>query len=114
MLRGMKKILAKERVKIICEVYPSEMASLGYSIAEIPEFLSLYNYKIFLIDKSRRLNAVDDLLDVRAHYLFISEEGLRNARQKFGRVSRSVKFIEELVCSKRKEKLYEGCLWEKE
>jgi len=31
-----------------------------------------------------------------------------------GRVSRSVKFIEELVCSKRKEKLYEGCLWEKE
>ena len=38
----------------------------------------------------------------------------RKKSKRVGRVSRSVKFIEELVCSKRKEKLYEGCLWEKE
>ena len=48
-INGMKKILAKGKAKIICEVTPSHLSSLGYSAEEIEETLKQYNYKIYSI-----------------------------------------------------------------
>jgi len=74
-LRGMKKILAKGKVKIICEVHPAQLSSLGYSTKEIEEFLRQYNYNIYLIseeEREQKLILIDEILkDTRRHYLFM-------------------------------------------
>ena len=56
-LRGMKNLLAKGKVKIICEVHLTLLSSLGYSTQEITKLLSQYGYNIcyniYLINKER-------------------------------------------------------------
>ncbi|MDD2665847.1 MAG: FkbM family methyltransferase [Methanocellales archaeon] len=51
-INGMKKILAKGKAKIIFEVTPSHLSSLGYSAEKIEEILKQYNYNIYSITKS--------------------------------------------------------------
>ncbi len=75
MLRGMKNLLAKGKVKIICEVHPAQLSSLGYNVKEISEFLSQYNYAVYLIEKEGKLRVIDRMSkDHHAHYLFTREE----------------------------------------
>lgn len=75
MLRGMKNILAKGKVKIICEVHPSQLSSLGYSSEEIVDLLRQYNYNIYLISE-KGLIPTTSLVDVgtQRHYLFTKEQ----------------------------------------
>lgn len=77
MLRGMRKILSKGKVKIICEVQPEQLLSLGYSTKEIEELLRQYNYNIYLIseeEREQKLILIDEILkDTRGHYLFTKE-----------------------------------------
>ncbi|MDD2665841.1 MAG: FkbM family methyltransferase [Methanocellales archaeon] len=51
-INGMKKILAKGKAKIICEVTPFHLSSLDYSAEKIEEILKQYNYNIYSITKS--------------------------------------------------------------
>lgn len=68
-LRGMKEILSKGKVKIICEVHPSVLSFLGYNKKEIEEILQFYNYKIYSIsEKGLRESQLHSKLN---NYLFI-------------------------------------------
>jgi len=75
-LRGMKKILAEGRPKIICEVHPRKISFLDYSTKEISDFLKEYNYNTYLIsEKEPKLIPMTEILnDKRRHYLFTREE----------------------------------------
>jgi len=75
-LRGMKNILAKGKVKIICEVHPAQLSSLGYSTKEIEELLRQYDYNIYLITEKREPKLIpiaETLKEERRHYLFTKE-----------------------------------------
>ena len=74
-LRGMEKILVEGKAKIICEVHPQKICSLGHQISEITELLERYNYSIYLIEEGSKLIQVDGvLMDKYAHYLFAKME----------------------------------------
>jgi len=72
-LKGMKKILAKGKVKIICEVHPKKPSSLGYSTKEIEDLLRQYNYDVYLIGE-KGLIPTSYLANERGHYLFTGEK----------------------------------------
>ena len=72
-LRGMRKILSRGKVKIICEVHPDRLSSLGYSIKDVENILKEYGYKIYLISPDG-LIPTDSIGDKYAHYLFTAEE----------------------------------------
>lgn len=73
-LRGMKKILELGKVKIICEVHPSHLLSLGYSTTDILDILKQYNYSIYLINEDSGLTPVTTISNERIkHYLFTKE-----------------------------------------
>ena len=72
-LRGMRKILSRGKVKIICEVHPDRLSSLGYSIEDVENILKEYGYKIYLISPDG-LIPTDSIGDKYAHYLFTAEE----------------------------------------
>lgn len=75
-LRGMKNLLAKGKVKIICEVHTTLLSSLGYSTQEITKLLSQYGYNIcyniYLINKEG-LIPITSLTNEYRHYLFTKE-----------------------------------------
>lgn len=71
-LRGMKNILAKGKVKIICEVHPEQLSSLGYDTKEIIDLLNYYNYDIYRVNKKRLVPTA--CLDEYGHYLFARAE----------------------------------------
>ena len=48
-IKGMKDILNKGKAKIICEVTPSHLSSLGHRAEEIEKILKQYNYNIYSI-----------------------------------------------------------------
>ena len=70
-LKGMNSMLDKGKVKIICEVYPSEEKKLGYSVETLEKYLKEKNYRFYLIEQKGTLVPVSKLLHKRAHYLFI-------------------------------------------
>lgn len=72
-LRGMKRILSQGKVKIICEVHPGRLSSLGYSTEDVENILKEYGYKIYLIGK-KELIPTDSIGDKNAHYLFTAEK----------------------------------------
>lgn len=72
-LRGMREILVKGKVKVMCEVHPAQLSSLGYSVKEIEEILNQYNYNIYLISEERLISTTS-ITDEYAHYLFTKEE----------------------------------------
>jgi len=72
-LRGMRKILSRGKVKIICEVHPDGLSSLGYSNEDVENILKEYSYKIYLISPDG-LIPTDSIGDKYAHYLFTAEE----------------------------------------
>jgi len=78
-LRGMRKILANGKAKIICELHPALLSSLGYSAKDIEDLLKQYNYNIYLIG-GRGLIPTTSLADGHAHYLFTKEEVMDYAR----------------------------------
>jgi len=73
-LRGMGRILEKGNAKIICEVHPSSLLSLGYSTTDILDLLKQYNYNIYLISESGGLTPVTIFSNKRKHYLFTKEK----------------------------------------
>jgi len=75
-LKGMERILAKGKVKIICEVHPKDISLLGHDVAEITELLKKHNYRIYLIDEegSGGLVSMSRVSEQKAHYLFTREE----------------------------------------
>lgn len=73
-LRGMGRIIEKGKAKIICEVHPAQLSSLGYEIKEIEDFLKQYNYNIYLIDEKELISPTIHFSDEISHYLFTKEE----------------------------------------
>ena len=74
-LRGMERILEKGNAKIICEVHPSKLHSLGYSTTDILDLLKQYNYSIYLINEDESgLTPVKDIPNKFRHYLFTKEK----------------------------------------
>ncbi|CAD7769651.1 Methyltransferase FkbM domain protein [Candidatus Methanoperedenaceae archaeon GB50] len=71
-LRGMKNLLAKGKVKIICEVHTTLLSSLGYSTQEITKLLNQYGYNIYLINEEG-LIPITSLTNEYGHYLFTKE-----------------------------------------
>jgi len=72
-LRGMRNILAIGKVKLICEIHPALLSSLGYSTKEIEDLLKHYEYNIYLVKDDGSLLLMDKLLNRSAHYLFTKE-----------------------------------------
>ena len=72
-LRGMKRILSRGKVKIICEVHPDRLSSLGYSTEDVENILEEYGYEIYLISPDG-LIPTDSIGDTYAHYLFTAEK----------------------------------------
>ena len=70
----MRKILAKGKVKIICELVPTLISSWGDSVEEIEDLLRQYNYNIYLIDENGGLIPVDSFINGPRHYLFTREK----------------------------------------
>ena len=66
--RGMKNLLSKGKVKIICEVHPSLISELGYDISEIENILRELGYSAYLIKEDGKLVYTEKIGD--AHYLF--------------------------------------------
>jgi len=72
-LKGMKEILSQRKVKIICEIHPKGLSSLGYSIEDVENILRKYGYKIYLIS-SHGLVPTDSIDNKYAHYLFTAKK----------------------------------------
>lgn len=72
-LKGMRKILSRRNVKIICEIHPDGLSSLGYSTKDVENILKKYGYKIYLISPDGLIptNFIDDK---HAHYLFTAKK----------------------------------------
>jgi len=60
-------------VKIICEVHPEKLSSLGYKTKEIVDLLKQYNYNIYSIGKSG-LIFKNILSNEQTHYLFTKKK----------------------------------------
>jgi len=69
-LRGMRNILREGRAKIICEIHPKQIASLGGSISEIMDILEKYEYDCYLINEKCEIIETSILSNEHAHYLF--------------------------------------------
>jgi len=68
----MKKILAKEKTKIILEVYPENLSQTGQSTDDIQNLLEKFRYDIYLI-KPNGLKRLEKILPRREHYLLIKK-----------------------------------------
>ena len=69
-LRGMRNILREGRAKIICEIHPKQIVSLGGSISEIMDILEKYEYDCYLINEKCEIIETSILSNEHAHYLF--------------------------------------------
>lgn len=69
-LKGMKEMLKREDIKIICEVHPRSLSSKGQNPIEISRILRELNYKIYLI-KGWKLFPINEFKNKREHYFFV-------------------------------------------
>jgi len=73
--RGMKELLSKGNVKVICDVYPDLIPKVGGSISELQSILKMHDYRIYIIESDSSLRYSDTLLsNSRKSYLFTREE----------------------------------------
>jgi len=68
-LKGMRSMLEKGEVKVICEVHPNKVSSLGDNVNEITNILKEHGYDIYLIKDGGEV-AQSQILNRHAHYLF--------------------------------------------